>query len=153
MKNAWMKLALVAALCALCAWELGVKGIRLGKDLQGGVSLVYSVKVPSDQPSEQVLGQVIEVLKQRVNPQGVLDIAIAGHSMGGLIATNYIRKLRQDNTPIPFAGVFLNGPWYALFESHFSQVCFSFSNFHNKHCFRIGYLLNKIQLTVGKTNF
>ena len=76
MKNAWMKLALVAALCALCAWELGVKGIRLGKDLQGGVSLVYSVKVPSDQPSEQVLGQVIEVLKQRVNPQGVLDIAM-----------------------------------------------------------------------------
>lgn len=76
MKNAWTKFALVAALCALCAWELGVKGIRLGKDLQGGVSLVYSVKVPEGQLPETVLGQVIEVLKQRVNPQGVLDIAM-----------------------------------------------------------------------------
>ncbi len=76
MKNAWMKLAIVAALCAVCAWELGVKGIRLGKDLQGGVSLVYSVKIPAGQQSETVLGQVIEVLKQRVNPQGVLDIGM-----------------------------------------------------------------------------
>ena len=76
MKNAWMKLLLVAALCALCAWELGVKEVRLGKDLQGGVSLVYSVKVPDNQPAETVLGNVIEVLKQRVNPQGVLDIAM-----------------------------------------------------------------------------
>jgi SecD/SecF fusion protein len=76
MKNAWIKIALVAALCALCAWELGVKGIRLGKDLQGGVSLIYSVQVPDNQPADQVLGQVIEVLKQRVNPQGVLDIAM-----------------------------------------------------------------------------
>ncbi len=76
MKNAWMKLALVAALCAICAWELGVKGIRLGKDLQGGVSLVYSVKIPAGQQSETVLGQVIDVLKQRVNPQGVLDIGM-----------------------------------------------------------------------------
>ena len=76
MKNAWIKLAIVAALCALCAWELGVKGIRLGKDLQGGVSLVYSVKIPGGQQPETVLAQVIEVLKQRVNPQGVLDIAM-----------------------------------------------------------------------------
>ncbi|MEY4117640.1 MAG: hypothetical protein RLZZ116_968 [Planctomycetota bacterium] len=76
MKNAWMKLALVAALCALCAWEIASQGIRLGKDLQGGVSLVYSVKIPDGQQPEAVLGQVIEVLKQRVNPQGVLDIAM-----------------------------------------------------------------------------
>lgn len=76
MKNAWLKLALVATLCAFCAWELSQKGIRLGKDLQGGVSLVYSVSIPDAQRPEEVLGQVIEVLKERVNPQGVLDIAM-----------------------------------------------------------------------------
>ncbi len=76
MKNAWMKLSLVALLCALCAWQLSIKGIRLGKDLQGGVSLVYSVNLSDAQRQGEALGQVIEVLKQRVNPQGVLDIAM-----------------------------------------------------------------------------
>ena len=51
--------------------------LRLGKDLRGGVSLSYAVKMPRDAKSEQVLKQVIEVLKQRVNPTGVLDISFA----------------------------------------------------------------------------
>ena len=45
MKNSWMKLAVVAIMCAISAYLLSIKGIRLGKDLQGGVSLVYSVKI------------------------------------------------------------------------------------------------------------
>ena len=76
MKNPWFKLALVAILTALCAWQIAVKDIRLGKDLKGGVSLIYAVSVPENQPGDEVLGQVIEVLKQRVNPQGVLDIGM-----------------------------------------------------------------------------
>jgi SecD/SecF fusion protein len=76
MKNPWFKLALVAILTALCAWQVAVKDIRLGKDLKGGVSLIYAVSVPENQPGDEVLGQVIEVLKQRVNPQGVLDIGM-----------------------------------------------------------------------------
>ncbi len=75
MKNA-VKLLFVLALCVLCGLLLNVKGVRLGKDLQGGVSLVYAVSMPDAQRPEEVLGQVIEVLKQRVNPQGVLDIAM-----------------------------------------------------------------------------
>ena len=75
MKNAWMKLALVAALCALCAWELAVKDVRLGKDLKGGVSLVYSVKVPETGDAEESIGKVIDVLKRRVNPQVGLGVA------------------------------------------------------------------------------
>ena len=51
--------------------------LRLGKDLRGGVSLSYAVKLPRDANAEQVLKQVIEVLKQRVNPNGVLDISFA----------------------------------------------------------------------------
>ena len=55
-------------------WPLN-KSLRLGKDLRGGVSLVYSVKMPADAQPELVLKQVIDVLKQRVNPTGVLDIS------------------------------------------------------------------------------
>ncbi len=55
-------------------WPLN-KSLRLGKDLRGGVSLVYSVKMPPDAQPELVLKQVIDVLKQRVNPTGVLDIS------------------------------------------------------------------------------
>ncbi len=76
MKNHWIKLLFVVAITALCAWVVNVKGTRLGKDLKGGVSLVYSVKTMSTQPADQVIAQVIEVLKQRVNPQGVLDISM-----------------------------------------------------------------------------
>jgi len=76
MKNPWIKLLIVAALSALCVWQIAGKDIRLGKDLKGGVSLVYAVGVPNDASAEEVLAQVIEVLKERVNPQGVLDIAM-----------------------------------------------------------------------------
>ena len=55
-------------------WPLN-KTLRLGRDLRGGVSLVYAVKMPVDAQPELVLKQVIEVLKQRVNPTGVLDIS------------------------------------------------------------------------------
>ena len=41
MKNAWLKLLLVLAVTALCAWQLAMNQIRLGKDLRGGVSLIY----------------------------------------------------------------------------------------------------------------
>ncbi len=55
-------------------WPLN-KSLRLGKDLRGGVSLVYAVKMPDNAQPELVLKQVIDVLKQRVNPTGVLDIS------------------------------------------------------------------------------
>jgi len=101
MKNAWMKLALVAALCALCAWELAVKDVRLGKDLKGGVSLVYSVKVPETGDAEESLGKVIDVLKRRVNPQGVLDIAMQPQGVDRIevvmpLPSPEVRALQQE---------------------------------------------------------
>lgn len=101
MKNAWMKLALVAALCALCAWELAVKDVRLGKDLKGGVSLVYSVKVPETGDAEESLGKVIEVLKRRVNPQGVLDIGMQPQGVDRIevvmpLPSPEVRALQQE---------------------------------------------------------
>lgn len=52
------------------------KNLRLGKDLSGGVSLVYSVQLgPNERPAE-VVPRIIEVLKSRVDPDGQSDITM-----------------------------------------------------------------------------
>jgi SecD/SecF fusion protein len=52
------------------------KTIKLGRDLRGGVSLIYAVNIPEGADKAETLKQTIKVLKQRVNPQGVLDLAM-----------------------------------------------------------------------------
>ena len=72
-----LQVSLIVVMTAGLMWSVWPlnKSLRLGKDLRGGVSLVYSVKIPASANSEAVLKQVIDVLKQRVNPTGVLDIS------------------------------------------------------------------------------
>ncbi len=72
-----LQVSLIVVMTAGLMWSVWPlnKSLRLGKDLRGGVSLVYSVKMPANANSEAVLKQVIDVLKQRVNPTGVLDIS------------------------------------------------------------------------------
>ncbi|MGA1266464.1 MAG: protein translocase subunit SecD [Phycisphaerales bacterium] len=79
MKRPGLHVLFVLALAATLFWLVWPPkdSLRLGKDLRGGVSLTYAVKIPPDADSQQVLKQVIEVLKQRVNPTGVLDISFA----------------------------------------------------------------------------
>lgn len=78
MKNIGFKLLVIGFVLALCIASIMVKEPRLGSDLQGGVSLIYSVDVPPDETDPQeVLRQTIEVLKQRVNPKGVFDITMS----------------------------------------------------------------------------
>jgi len=79
MQNIGFKLALIVAIVGLCLWSMFPvnERIKLGKDLRGGVSLIYTVDVPDDAANPQeTLGQTIEVLKDRVNPTGVLDISM-----------------------------------------------------------------------------
>jgi preprotein translocase subunit SecD len=77
MKGAIWKLLLIAFVIAICIFSVSPpeEKIRLGKDLRGGVSFVYAINVPEDANREEVIAQTIDVLKRRVNPQGVLDIA------------------------------------------------------------------------------
>ena len=77
MQNLIWKIILIALILIGCAFAVTPpeKKIRLGRDLSGGVSLVYSVRMDDDTVDRQgVLSQTIEVLKERVNPDGVLDI-------------------------------------------------------------------------------
>ena len=79
MRNLVWKILFIVAILAFCVWEIipPSQKIRLGKDLRGGVSLIYHVRVdPRDPDPQRTLSQVISVLKERVNPQGVLDITM-----------------------------------------------------------------------------
>ncbi len=78
MKNLVPKLLLIAFLVGVAFWQAWPpeERIKLGKDLRGGVSLVYQVELPGGGVDSQgVLAQVIDALKRRVNPTGVLDIS------------------------------------------------------------------------------
>ncbi len=72
------RLILAVIVVAVCVWQIFPldQKIRLGKDLRGGVSMVYSVAMPPTGDSQRVLAQVVDSLKRRVNPQGVLDISL-----------------------------------------------------------------------------
>lgn len=76
MQNLIWKIILIIALLIGCVFAMTPpeKKIRLGRDLSGGVSLIYSVRMDEDVDRKVVLSQTIEVLKERVNPDGVFDI-------------------------------------------------------------------------------
>ncbi len=76
MRHVMRNTILVIAVMAICLANIFPveESLRLGKDLAGGVSLVYTVDVkPSDPP--EVVERTIEVLKDRINPQGLYEIS------------------------------------------------------------------------------
>ncbi len=79
MRSMHWKLLLIFAAIGLSVWSILGYGIRKGNDLSGGLSLVYQVNISPDISSaeaEEILTNTIEVLKNRINPQGVFDISI-----------------------------------------------------------------------------
>ncbi len=78
MQNAFWKIVIILFVAGGCLWAINPPEdkIRLGRDLSGGVSLVYSVRTPEGVDRRALIDQTIRVLSERVNPQGVLDIAM-----------------------------------------------------------------------------
>jgi SecD/SecF fusion protein len=50
--------------------------LRLGKDLAGGINVVYQVDISADETARDVMGRVIEVVKDRLDPKGLLSINV-----------------------------------------------------------------------------
>jgi len=77
MKNIAWHLTAIALLIAGFVYLLTPpkESLRLGRDLRGGVSLIYAVDIPQGADNARVLGEVINVLKSRANPTGTLDIS------------------------------------------------------------------------------
>ncbi len=63
---------LVLIACLLSIFPMD-ENLRLGKDLAGGVSLIYTVDLKPEDPPDTV-DRTINVLKDRVNPQGLFEI-------------------------------------------------------------------------------
>ncbi len=65
MRRIIQRIVLIVGLLVLCVWAIypPEQKIRLGKDLRGGVSLVYHVRLdPGDNNPQATIGQMITVL-------------------------------------------------------------------------------------------
>src|SRR5882724_2255696 len=77
-KSIYTHLLIVLAVLGIAFYALNPpsKKVRLGKDLAGGVSLVYSIQVAPGEVAKDVIEKTIEVLKRRVDPDGLMEISM-----------------------------------------------------------------------------
>jgi SecD/SecF fusion protein len=79
---------LCVALLILAVWAILPVGekLRLGKDLAGGTSMVYQVNIrPGDPPD--TMNRMVELLKNRIDPSGVMEISIVPQGQNRLEIT------------------------------------------------------------------
>lgn len=103
MQRLYIRLAFIFAALALLAWSIypPETKLRLGKDLAGGVSLVYGVTMaPGDNPTE-VMNKTIDVIKERVDPQGIYEISVVAQGKDRIeitmpLPTDKVKKLREN---------------------------------------------------------
>jgi SecD/SecF fusion protein len=87
MKN----LPLRTALITLLIFVLGLvlyppqDSLRLGKDLAGGTSLTYTIFLEDVDNPDQTVERMIEILKRRVNPQGLYEISFVRQGNDNLV--------------------------------------------------------------------
>lgn len=102
MKNLRFKtvaLVIVMLMFALSIFPAEEK-LRLGKDLRGGTTLVYSVEIDPGENAGEVLDQVIDVLKDRVDPNGTFDITMVAQGQDRIeitmpLPSDRVKDLRQ----------------------------------------------------------
>ncbi|HYE61546.1 MAG TPA: protein translocase subunit SecD [Phycisphaerales bacterium] len=78
MRQLYKTLVIVVAVIFLAVYAIvpPEEKLRLGKDLRGGVSLVYSVAMGPGEDPREVIPKTIEALKRRVDPDGLMEIAM-----------------------------------------------------------------------------
>ncbi len=93
-------IAIVMLALAFWASNPPSEKIGLGKDLRGGASLVYSVQIDRTESASQVIPQVIEVLKKRIDPNGLFEIQIISQGQDRIeitmpLPSEYVKAYRQ----------------------------------------------------------
>lgn len=76
MRKIWSSAVIVIVALGLAAWAIAANKLRMGKDLAGGVSLVYAVNIAPGENAQEVLNSTIDVLKRRVDPDGLMEITM-----------------------------------------------------------------------------
>lgn len=98
-RNSCMVLALLVLMAAYI-WPLN-ETVRLGKDLRGGFSLTYQLLIDPSMNAGEVMETTITVLKDRIDPQGTMDLAIVPQGRDRIeltmpVPNERVKQLRQD---------------------------------------------------------
>jgi len=97
-RNTFLAIAVVL-ICAAAIYP-PERNLRRGRDLAGGVSLIYAVDVPAGADSSQTIQQTIDVLKDRVDPTGTLEISFVQQGRNRIevqmpLPNDEVKALRQ----------------------------------------------------------
>ncbi len=90
----------ILAICGISIFPPSAK-LRRGRDLAGGVTLVYNVNLaPEDDPA-RTIDSMIEVLKQRVDPNGLFEISFVRQGRNRIeismpLPTDSVKALRDQ---------------------------------------------------------
>jgi SecD/SecF fusion protein len=78
MSSLWKRILLQVAVLAACTWFILPieKQLRFGRDLAGGISLVYNVQIGPGEADGSVIGKVIDAVKDRIDPKGVMEVSV-----------------------------------------------------------------------------
>lgn len=78
MAKLYRNLCLCLAIIIFFLWSIfpPEERLRLGKDLRGGVTLVYQLEIGPTEDAAKVVSDTIEVLRNRVDPDGLLEISM-----------------------------------------------------------------------------
>ena len=97
----WGLLAMALLAFAIWGFMPPQENLRLGKDLAGGVTLVYAVQIEPGQDAEEILNQLATVLGQRIDPGNQMDISIVPVGRDQLeitmpLPTENVKQLRRE---------------------------------------------------------
>lgn len=97
-RNIFISLALV--IMAVWAMSPPSTKVKLGKDLEGGSALVYRVQMDRTENPKEVIPKVIDVLKRRIDPNGLFEISIVQQGQDRIEITmplpgDEVKALRQ----------------------------------------------------------
>lgn len=94
---------IILVVLLVCAMAINppAKKLRLGKDLRGGVSLIYTVQVGENERAEELIPKTIDAIKRRLDPDGVKDITIVKQGNDRIEITlplpdDRVKKLRRE---------------------------------------------------------
>jgi len=95
-----MTIAIAMLVLAFWAAYPPSETIGLGKDLRGGASLIYSVEISSSETASEVIPQVIDVLKKRIDPNGLYEISIVRQGQDRIeitmpLPSEHVKELKQ----------------------------------------------------------
>lgn len=103
MRQIFKYAVIILAVMLVCAWAINppAKKLRLGKDLRGGVSLIYTVQVGESERAEELIPKTIDAIKRRLDPDGVKDITIVKQGNDRIEITlplpdNRLKQLRRE---------------------------------------------------------